>query len=526
MKKNVFCLFTKVMPVVLAISCLTACASFEAAEGTKKVASDDAKVQSEDPDTATRLPDENGTKIRLTFGDTVIFGVLNDSETAKALIEKLPYTQQMSRYSHDFCGVTEELPYQEENVHYGWLNGDIDYATNAPYFTILFEDEERSEQYDYQVNIGVVTSPLSEISALDGSYDVLIEKADDDDDLNEAGLIPGYSQFADYVPVLQQGEDLGTDSNSDVLVAYFSRSGNTEITEGIDAVSSASLQIEPDGTTLGNCERVAGWIADEADADRFLIRTEYSLPVDYDQVVDVGEGMDIEGYRPKLAAHIEDISHYDTIVLVAPVWHYTLPQPVYAFLDEYDLSGKKIVLFGTNAGSGFADQIACISREEPEAEVVEGITLRQNEVEEGEEAVREAVRRLLPQTVTDQSEEVNALEKNLKLVIDGQEVPVTWEDNDAVSEITESASENGIHADLHMYGGWEQVGSLGRSFSRNDKQITTRNGDIVLYSGDQIVLFYGPNSWSYTKLGHIELSEEEITALLDKNHVSLTLEIN
>ena len=72
----------------------------------------------------------------------------------------------------------EDLPYKEEEVHYGWLNGDIDYAINAPYFTILFEDEDDSEQYGDQVNIGVITTPLSEIAALEGSYDVRIELAE------------------------------------------------------------------------------------------------------------------------------------------------------------------------------------------------------------------------------------------------------------------------------------------------------------------------------------------------------------
>ena len=81
----------------------------------------------------------------------------------------------MSRYSHDFCGVTEDLPYNADEEHYGWLNGDIDYATDAPYFTILFEDQDESEIYGNQVNIGVITCPLADIAALEGSYDVLIE---------------------------------------------------------------------------------------------------------------------------------------------------------------------------------------------------------------------------------------------------------------------------------------------------------------------------------------------------------------
>ena len=143
-----------------------------------RVARDGADMQTDDKAMPTRLPMEGGTKINMYFGDTLITGVLNDCETAKAFIERLPMTQPVSRYSHDFCGVTEDLPYNEDEVHYGWLNGDIDYAINAPYFTILFEDEDVSEQYGDQVNIGVITVPLSEIAALEGSYDVRIELAE------------------------------------------------------------------------------------------------------------------------------------------------------------------------------------------------------------------------------------------------------------------------------------------------------------------------------------------------------------
>lgn len=145
----------------------------------KRVAKDGAAVQTTDPAMPTRVV-ENGTKINLHFGDTLITGILNDSDTARTLIEKLPYTIHMSSYSHDFCGTLPKdfLPYKEEEVHYGWLNGDIDYAIDAPYFTILHSDEEHSEQYGYQVNIGVITCELAKIRQLSGSYDVLIELAE------------------------------------------------------------------------------------------------------------------------------------------------------------------------------------------------------------------------------------------------------------------------------------------------------------------------------------------------------------
>jgi Domain of unknown function (DUF369). len=146
-------------------------------EQKKRIASDNAAMQTLNPKMPTRVI-KNGTKINLRFGNTVIPGILNDSVTAKALIAKLPYTVRVNRYSHDFCGVMNEaLPYSENNVHFGWLNGDIDFARDANYFTILFEDEKKSEQYGHQINIGVIDCELSRISNLQGSYNVLIELA-------------------------------------------------------------------------------------------------------------------------------------------------------------------------------------------------------------------------------------------------------------------------------------------------------------------------------------------------------------
>ena len=112
-------------------------------------------------------------------------------------------------------------------------------------------------------------------------------------------------------------------------------------------------------------------------------------------------------------------------------------------------------------------------------------------------------------------------ETAMTLSIDGKEMPVTWEDNASVKELKEICP---LKVDMSMYGGFEQVGSIGQSISRDDKQITTEFGDIVLYSGNQIVVFYGSNSWAYTKLGHIDLSEEELTEILGNGDV--ILEIN
>ena len=75
-----------------------------------------------------------------------------------------------------------------------------------------------------------------------------------------------------------------------------------------------------------------------------------------------------------------------------------------------------------------------------------------------------------------------------------------------------------------MYGGFEQVGAIGQSLPRKDSQTTTEAGDIVLYSGDQIVVFYGSNSWAYTRLGHIrDKSAQEMAELLGNGDVTITI---
>jgi hypothetical protein len=119
---------------------------------------------------------EHGTKIRLIVGKTVIPAVLNDSSTAQALIAKLPYTVRLQRYEHDYCGVMDApLPYDEKDMQSGWLNGDIAFAVNGNYFTILYKDEEISKQFDGIVNMGVLNAPLSVMDTLEQSISLRIE---------------------------------------------------------------------------------------------------------------------------------------------------------------------------------------------------------------------------------------------------------------------------------------------------------------------------------------------------------------
>ena len=116
-------------------------------------------------------------------------------------------------------------------------------------------------------------------------------------------------------------------------------------------------------------------------------------------------------------------------------------------------------------------------------------------------------------------------ENDMQMMIGETPVTVAWEDNASVEALKTLAAE-GLAIDMAMYGGFEQVGSIGQSLPRDDQQTTTTSGDIVLYSGNQLVVFYGNNSWAYTRLGHItDQTPEQMKALLGNGDVTITLSI-
>jgi len=136
----------------------------------------------------------------------------------------------------------------------------------------------------------------------------------------------------------------------------------------------------------------------------------------------------------------------------------------------------------------------------------------------------------LPETVdnsdseetADQVQKADAEDMEMIMAIDGTEVSVVWENNESVEAIRELAASGGLEINMSMYGGFEQVGSIGQSIPRNDEQIKTKAGDIVLYSGNQVVVFYGSNSWAYTRLGRItDKTAEELAEMLGNGDVVL-----
>ena len=129
-----------------------------------------------------------------------------------------------------------------------------------------------------------------------------------------------------------------------------------------------------------------------------------------------------------------------------------------------------------------------------------------------------------PEIATEIIQEEPAPAGDLQMLIDGTAVAVAWEDNAAVDTLRELCNGQTLTIDMSMYGGFEQVGSIGTQLPRDDVQTTTEAGDIMLHAGDQMVVFYGSNSWAYTRLGRItDKSQVQLSELLSGGNVTITL---
>ena len=117
-------------------------------------------------------------------------------------------------------------------------------------------------------------------------------------------------------------------------------------------------------------------------------------------------------------------------------------------------------------------------------------------------------------------------EKMLKMKIGDTAVAVDWENNESVEALKALCKNEPLVIQMSMYGGFEQVGSIGARLPSDDEETVTSAGDIVLYSSSQIVVFYGSNSWAYTRLGHItDQDAAGMTDLLGNGDVTITISL-
>ena len=287
--------------------------------------------------------------------------------------------------------------------------------------------------------------------------------------------------------------NMNTESDSNMLVIYFSRTGNTE--------------------------KIAQYLIELTSADSYVI--EAAVPytdadIKYqDDTCRANKEQNDKTVRPEIANPIDSIDSYDTIFLGYPIWWGQEPRIIETFLESYDFSDKTVIPFCTSGSSGIAASEKNIAELVPIGNQLEG---RRFPASATKDDVKEWVE-MLP--LNNEQSEVNLL-----MSVTGQELTASFADSTAAQELAEQLKTEPITVTLNEYGGFEKVGKLPWSLTRTDASTETEPCDIMLYQGNQMTIFYDSNSWSYTKLGHIDnTTQEELKALFGEGDITVTLSL-
>lgn len=153
------------------------------------------------------------------------------------------------------------------------------------------------------------------------------------------------------------------------LVVYFSLPETLDPNNMTKEEENSTIVVN--GEVLGNTQYVAMLISESSGSDMFRIEAAEPYPLDHSTLVSQASAEKAANARPELANNIENIDEYDTIFLGYPNWWGDMPMIMYTFLENTDLSNKRIIPFNTNGGSGFSNTINTIANLQPNAEVVQ-----------------------------------------------------------------------------------------------------------------------------------------------------------
>lgn len=282
-------------------------------------------------------------------------------------------------------------------------------------------------------------------------------------------------------------------AGSNILVVYFSTDDTIRAAAYIiaEALSADLFEIQP----------VEPYTADDVNYHNSRSRT--SIEQNDPQA------------RPAIAVLPDDLNRYDTIILGYPIWWGQAPRILYTFMENVDLTGKTIIPFCTSGSSGAGSSASNLQK------LTGGSTvwLDAKRISNGSSA-----------------EEIRAWAESLRLPkeeigmfyihVHEAVLAVKAENNSSSEALLQLLKAGDITISMHDYGNFEKVGPLGISIPRNDEDITTTPGDVILYQGNQVTVYYDENRWDFTKLGHIDIDQDELKSILGSGDVTVVLSVN
>lgn len=170
---------------------------------------------------------------------------------------------------------------------------------------------------------------------------------------------------------------------SKTMIVYYSRTGENYWNGSIKNLEK------------GNTETIAEMVADMTGGDLFEVETVKTYPEDYYQCIDEAKAELQRGDRPEVKVYADDLEDYDTIYVGYPNWWGTMPMVMFTFLEHYDLSGKRIIPFCTNEGSGMGGSERDLKKICKGAKVEKGLSIHGAEAAQSRSKVEAWVRKMV-----------------------------------------------------------------------------------------------------------------------------------
>lgn len=223
-----------------------------------------------------------------------------------------------------------------------------------------------------------------------------------------------------------------------------------------------------------------------------------------------------ESCRPEITGNVDNMKNFDTVFIGYPIWWGQAPKIIYTFLESYDFSGKTIIPFCTSGSSGIGSSDTNLHSLTSNSDWKNGKRFSNS-------ASSAEIKDWIDGLKMDENKEIT----KLHITIGETVLSATLVENSSVTALVNELKKSPITIEMHDYGNFEKVGSLGFNLPRNDEQITTTPGDIILYQGNQITIYYDTNSWNFTRLGKIEnITKSELLSILGKGNVTVTLSLS
>ncbi len=296
-----------------------------------------------------------------------------------------------------------------------------------------------------------------------------------------------------------------TNNDSKTLIVYYSYTNNTEqIIDDLKSLINADVvEVEPVNKNLDYA------------ANNYAIGTE--------QLNKIKNNPNDEGSYPAIEPVSVDMNKYNTVIIATPLWWSQMASNLQTFLFKYgkEMEGKNVGLIVSSHSSGISGVEADAKRLVPNGNFFEkSLWINASRHSKRKSLIEEWLKDI------DYSNLASNILSTMNLEVNNTIFKVNLADNSATRALLERLKEGPITYNAHDYGGFEKVGALGFSLPSNDTYITTEPGDIVLYTSDQLCVFFDSNSWDYTPIGKIEGMPQQLQEVFGTGEVSITLSLD